>query len=83
MENIEDMSRNLKAITDSLAEDAPRIRRMLIEGEDVLRDTRDIVKGAKTVWPFRLMVPVPRPIELIPLDGYPLEKIKTGDSKND
>ncbi|MEK6531773.1 MAG: MlaD family protein [Deltaproteobacteria bacterium] len=72
LENIEKITGNLRAITDTLAEDAPRIREILIEGQGVLKDTGALVKGMKKTWPFSLAMPEPKAPELIPLDGFVL-----------
>ncbi len=78
LENIEKITVNLRGITDTLAEDAPRIREILIEGQDVLKDTGTLVKGMKKTWPFSLAIPATAGPELVPLDGFLLRPVVSG-----
>lgn len=65
---------NVRAVSDVLAGEAPRMREILINSEEAAREGKRIVKGVRQSWPVRLMVPEPSEPGLVPLDGYLFER---------
>ncbi|MBI1911322.1 MAG: MCE family protein [Deltaproteobacteria bacterium] len=70
LDKFEKTVNNIKNITDTFAGETPRMREMLINADDTLRDGKTIMRGVKQSWPVRLMVPQPKDPGLVPLDGY-------------
>ncbi|MBI5237417.1 MAG: MCE family protein [Deltaproteobacteria bacterium] len=71
---------DVKLLTGALSAEGPRIRQVLGDAGDAAREGKTVLKGVKESWPVRLMVPIPKKPELVPLDGYFFEKGK-GDGR--
>ncbi|MEK7678822.1 MAG: hypothetical protein AAB356_01395, partial [Deltaproteobacteria bacterium] len=65
---------DVKLLTGALSAEGPRIRQVLGDVGDSAREGKTVLKGVKESWPVKLMVPLPKKPELVPLDGYLFEK---------
>ncbi|HAO94231.1 MAG: hypothetical protein A2X99_08300 [Deltaproteobacteria bacterium GWB2_55_19] len=81
MEKVERIADNVRLLTDALAKETPRIREMLVNADETLWESKEMVKGVKESWPVRLMIPPAKGPELVPLDGYLLNNGKSAPMK--
>ncbi len=72
--NADRILENVRALTDSISGEGPRIRSILIDAHDTIRETNSTVKGLKHSWPLRLLLPPVREPELVPFDSYILKR---------
>ncbi len=70
MEKVDRIADNMKLLTDALAKETPRIREILVNADETLRESKEMVKGVRESWPVRLMAPPVKGPELVPFDGY-------------
>lgn len=73
-EKIEKAASNAADLTEALSKETPRIKTILKDAQETLKDSREIVRGVRQSWPVRLMIPPARKPELVPLDGFVIKK---------
>ncbi|MBI5641894.1 MAG: MCE family protein [Deltaproteobacteria bacterium] len=73
VEKIDRIADNVKILTDGLVGETPRIREILINADETLRESKTMIKGVKESWPLRLMAPPAKSPELIPFDSFLLD----------
>lgn len=81
MEKVDRIADNMKLLTDALAKETPRIREILVNADETLRESKEMVKGVRESWPVRLMIPPVKGPELVPFDGYLLNGGKNAPMK--
>jgi len=69
LEKTKEVMNDVKKATGIIAEEGPRIREMLNATDNMLQDTREIVKGVKESWPVNRLIPEKEDIKLVPLEG--------------
>ena len=57
VENADKILENVKTLTDILSDEGPRIRSILMDAHDAIKETGTAVKGIKQIWPLRLLLP--------------------------
>ncbi|MBI5893658.1 MAG: MCE family protein [Deltaproteobacteria bacterium] len=60
---------DIKKTTNVIADKSPNIKDALNTADDMLQDTKEIVKGVKESWPVKNLIPEKEEIKLVPLEG--------------
>lgn len=72
--NADRILENVRGLTDSVSGEGPRIRSILMDAQDTIKEANSTVKGLKRSWPLRLLLPPVREPELVPFDSYVLKR---------
>ena len=72
MDKVGNIMNDVKQFSDVLSRKSHGIKIMLEDTEDMLSNTKEIIKGAKESWPIDSMLPPKEELKLIPLEN--LEK---------
>ncbi|MEK7773791.1 MAG: MlaD family protein [Deltaproteobacteria bacterium] len=80
VENADKILENVKTLTDILSDEGPRIRSILMDAHDAIKETGTAVKGIKQIWPLRLLLPPVKEPGLVPLDSYILKRKSSDES---
>lgn len=66
---VEGILDDTKKITGTVSAQGPKIKEMIVNAEDLMRDTKETVEGVKESWPVNRMVPTREEFRLLPLSG--------------
>ncbi len=73
-EKTEETIENMRMLSEILAGEGTDLRGLIKDSADVLKDTKELLKGLKGTWPIRLMLPPKEGLRLLPLDGSKIKR---------
>jgi phospholipid/cholesterol/gamma-HCH transport system substrate-binding protein len=73
-EKTEETIENIRVLSGILAREGTDLRGLIKDSSDVLKDTKELLKGLKRIWPIRLMLPQKEGLRLLPLDGSEIKR---------
>lgn len=69
-EELPELGTKLNDVMDDIKGEMPRIKAILADLEDTVREGKAVVEGVSRAWPVKGMIEEPAPPGLVPLDSY-------------